>query len=203
MVPSENLKNTYGEPLYPGDNPNSVQDIEADTALKLNLVVGHEQLITKLAKSPLLETYNYYLSLPKASGMPKRSSFNPTALSGKHLPNITLLEAVNCENRELDFRFRVFGTALAAVLGADMTGRHLSEYPGKNRTARNFAIMKAVLECKQPISTLGQVISRNGKPIQGETLVMPFGEKGKVTHILLELQYENPNKWSRSSVQQA
>lgn len=201
MAPSDKLNNTYGIAMYPGDNPNSLQDIDLNQTEDLDLVVGQTELLAKLKKSPLLETYEYYNSLPKQSDMPLRSAFNPTALSAKHLPNLALLERIIDKDGRTDFRFRVFGTALAAILGTDMTGKNVSEYPGKNRTARNFTILNAVRDYRQPISTYGQVISRNGVPILGDTLVLPFGEDSVVSHVLLELHYGNPSRWARSSIQ--
>ena len=162
-----------------------------DSGAPLNLLIGKEEIGKGLLSSDLRKTVDYYYTLlENADGLPRRSAFNPAALP-QHLPNMFLVEVVPAPDGSPDYRYRVFGTGLALLFGAEMTGKLVSEYPGANRAQRSRHILDRALAAKCPIRTAGEFLSKNGLPVFGESIVLPFGEGDKVTHLLADLDYDS------------
>ncbi len=189
MVPGDTSDSNLGSSFSPDHSVEGLEDLpSADAAM--NLLVGEEAINAGLKSVPLKEMFAYYLSLRDGdSPLPTRASFSPAALP-RHLPNIFLVELEIQDSGEVDYRYRVFGTGLAILFGVEMTGKLVSEFPGVNRAKRSARILDRVADLKRPVRTAGNFVSRNGMPIFGESIVMPFGEDGEVTHLLADLDYD-------------
>ncbi|NVJ97798.1 MAG: PAS domain-containing protein [Alphaproteobacteria bacterium] len=172
--------------LGSGDGLEDIPSADAD----MQLLLGEDAIKAGLRSSQLREMFEYYLSLREGGQhLPPRSRFNP-AEKPRHLPNIFLVEREVQPDGSIDYRYRVYGTGLTVLFGAEMTGKLVSEFPGKNRAARSRKIMDQVVALKRPVRTAGNFVTRNGMPVFGESLVMPFGENGAVTHLLADLDYD-------------
>jgi|GEM_PF-1939981 len=164
----------------------SLESANAD----MQLLVGESSIRAGLRSAELRDMFEHYLSLRPAKGvMPFRDAFNPAALP-RHLPNIFLVEVELQADGKPDYRYRVFGTALSVLFGAEMTGKLVSDFPDPNRAARSRRILDHVALLRRPVRTAGNFVSKNGMSVFGESIVLPFGEDGKVTHILADLDYD-------------
>lgn len=164
----------------------SLESANAD----MQLLVGESSIRAGVRSADLRDMFDHYLSLRPAKGvMPPREAFNPAALP-RHLPNIFLVEVELQDDGKPDYRYRVFGTALSVLFGAEMTGKLVSEFPDTNRAERSRRILDHVALLRRPVRTAGNFVSKNGMSVFGESIVLPFGEDGKVTHILADLDYD-------------
>lgn len=188
MVPG-NMKRSSLELSAGIDQGGSLQDLASADA-HMELLVGEAAIRDGLQSTHLLEMFDYYTSLQKAAnGMPPRVMFNP-AEKPRHLPNIFMVELERQPDGSADYRYRVFGTGLAVLFGCEMTGKLVSEFPAQNRAQRTRRILDRVVELREPLRTAGHFMSRNGMPIFGESVALPFGEGGHVTHVLADLDYD-------------
>lgn len=189
MVPGDKLGSSIGTSFNPIDRSDRLEDLpSADT--EMHLLVGEAAILAGVRSPHLKEMFDYYLSLrPDEGGMPLRERFSPAELP-RHLPNIFLVETVTVDDGAVDYRYSVFGTALALLFGTEMTGKLVSEYPGENRAERSRKILDHVSTLKRPVRTAGNFTSKNGMLVFGESIVMPFGKDGVVTHILADLDYD-------------
>ena len=90
---------------------------------------------SEMGAPPLAALLEYWLSLRKGDDLPPADSIDPLCMR-RALGYVLLVDAVD-EGR--DFRYRLFGSAVAAVSGFDMTGRLLSEH-GASAYLREFAL---------------------------------------------------------------
>jgi len=156
----------------------------------MQLLVGEDSMRAGIRSAQLREMFDHYISLrPEKGKMPPRDSFSPAALP-RHLPNIFLVEVEPQEDGVPDYRYRVFGTALSVLFGAEMTGKLVSEFTDHNRAERSRRILDHVALLRRPVRTAGNFVSKNGMSVFGESIVLPFGEEGRVTHILADLDYD-------------
>ena len=188
MVPG-NMKRSSLELSAGIGQSESLEDLSSAED-QMELLVGEIAIREGLQSVHLLDMFNYYISLQKeAGGMPPRAMFNP-AEKPRHLPNIFMVEHERQPDGSSDYRYRVFGTGLAVLFGCEMTGKLVSEFPARNRALRTRKILDRVAELREPLRTAGHFMSRNGMPIFGESVALPFGENGRVTHILADLDYD-------------
>ncbi len=175
--------------LNPFSPPDQLEDIlVSDDAL--NLIVGREGLQRGVESEQLQEAMRHYFGLQDAcGGLPPRYVFDPAALP-RHLPSIFLVEQEPHPQYGHDYRYRVFGTALTVMFGENMTGKLVSDFHAPRRALRTRRILDIACEKKQVFRSAGTFITRNGLPVSGEALIMPFGEDNRVTHILACLDYD-------------
>jgi hypothetical protein len=156
----------------------------------LSLLTGLEAVRQNLASDRLCEMLKFYETLwTAANGMPPISMYEMAALP-EHLPTLAIIEPEYVADAVFDYRYRMFGTALSLMFGEEMTGRRVSDFSDSSRVARARYIYDAVLSKRQPLLSVGDFDSRNGVPVSGEALALPFGKNGRVTHILVEMDYD-------------
>ncbi len=68
--------------------------------------------------------YSYWVAARGEKFMPSRADIDPVTMPRQLLSNIVLLDVLD---NPLGFRYRVMGTAVAAMIGADWTGRRVDE----------------------------------------------------------------------------
>lgn len=74
----------------------------------------------------LLPLYLYWITARGEKLMPSRSDIDPVVMPRQLLPNVVLVDVLDTPLR---FRYRVMGTAIADMLGADWTGKFVDEVP--------------------------------------------------------------------------
>jgi hypothetical protein len=71
--------------------------------------------------------HDYWLGKCKSGQLPARTDIDPLELPRDLLPGIALLEVEAQPDKTHRYRIRLFGSALAAMTGADETGRYYDE----------------------------------------------------------------------------
>ncbi|WP_119165687.1 PAS domain-containing protein [Algihabitans albus] len=85
----------------------------------------------RIEEQPLSELYAYWSKRKRAGNLPRREDIDPVDIP-RLLGNLMLLDVHRGREDTHRFRFRLVGTAICDIAGADLTGRWLDElfYPG-------------------------------------------------------------------------
>jgi hypothetical protein len=117
----------------------------------------------------------------RGSLLPGRSEFD--VVDFKYI--LGRLNLVQVHQDPLRFRYRVHGTECARLLGYDMTGKFVDQYPDpvySTRVRRNFS---SVVESPQPRCDLGKREVVDGRIIHFEALILPLAEDGETVDMLM------------------
>ncbi|MCK0068089.1 MULTISPECIES: hypothetical protein [Kordiimonas] len=112
-----------------------------------------------LPESSLHFEFADYLASIAEQGMIQRSSFDPSAIPPEILPNLMIWDVFPPEVRtglsDIDFRFRLMGSGLVSMLGFEMTGKLLTEFP--------------LLVCKEYLRDNALLAEKHSKPVFSHT----------------------------------
>jgi len=101
-----------------------------------------------MAAPPLAALVEYWTALRVNGALPLADRIDPLEMR-RALGYVMLVDVI--ENGE-DFRYRLFGSAVAAVSGFDMTGRRLSEHAASAYLLEfSLALYRAALQRKEPV----------------------------------------------------
>lgn len=101
-----------------------------------------------MVAEPLRALLDYWSTLCRAEALPRAELIDPLAMR-RALGYVMLVDVV--ENGR-DFRYRLFGSAIAAVSGFDMTGRLLSEHRASPYIREfSMALYRAAMQRRQAV----------------------------------------------------
>lgn len=96
---------------------------------------------------PLAALIEYWLSLRADDALPRADKIDPLGMR-RALGYVMLVDAI--ENGR-DFHYRLYGSAVAAVSGFDMTGRLLSDHAASSYIVEfSLALYRATIQRRQP-----------------------------------------------------
>jgi hypothetical protein len=135
-----------------------------------------------LVPSQLHFLHDYWTTLAAGRPMPFTSDIDPLAMKPA-LGYIMLLDVIDGGR---DFRYRLYGSRIAAVSGFDVTGRLVSEHPASSYMVQlTMAIYRAVVLRGEPVCT------EHGPPATLHTaawhrLVLPLADQsGAIARLLV------------------
>lgn len=112
---------------------------------------------------------------------PPKSAIDPSELRNL-LPNILLIEVVGDPPR---FRARLFGSALVAAYGEEVTGKFGEEVDlDEVRTELMSFVERSAAECK-PQYLRAAFTKHNGRHLQYEQILLPLSDDGTKVNMLL------------------
>jgi hypothetical protein len=122
-----------------------------------------------------LALYQYWRKKAGDRLMPKRSDLDPTEISPRLLPGITLVDVVGDDRR---YVYRLVGTADVQVRGLDPTGKSVIDgFFGP--TAENaLQCYDKVVATKAPFLDPVPFTASNGRYATEETIFLPLSEDG-------------------------
>lgn len=126
--------------------------------------------------SPLPAVRSYWSKLGEKGSLPSRQHIDPTELSSSVLPHIVIIDIDETPHRR--FRYRLVGTAVTGVFGADYTGSYMDELGLGDVFARIQAFYSLVCNDPQPALLNGYYETRSGLNFNVSPLVMPLSEDG-------------------------
>ena len=135
-----------------------------------------EHLETLSPNSPIRDAYNYWLSLSNNGRVPTRQSIDPTAISVETVPHIVLIDVEY--GPEQRFRYRLVGTGVTRIFGADYTGNYLDEMDQGQVFGRIQAFYSLVCKDQQPSMLYGSYLAKSGIAFDVARLVMPLSDDG-------------------------
>jgi hypothetical protein len=121
-----------------------------------------------------LDLYRYWLAKRGGSAMPARRDINPGDIPTL-LPYLTIVDRFDGQ-----FRYRLFGTRVAELVGRDLTGRFVGSYVGSapESAAGAQAIYKCAFERAHPIFATGKFKIKSGATHNMAQLTLPLSDDG-------------------------
>lgn len=135
-----------------------------------------EHLETLPSNSPVRVAHDYWQTLTSNGHAPTRQSIDPTAVSAETLPHIVLIDVEH--GPELRFRYRLVGTGVTRIFGADYTGNYLDEMEQGQVFGRIQAFYSLVCEDMRPSMLYGSYVAKSGIAFDVARLVMPLSDDG-------------------------
>ncbi len=136
--------------------------------------------------------YEYWLSLrPAPDLLPGRQHVDPVDIPGL-LPNIWLIDI---EGPPRIYRYRLVGTAIAAAMRGDCTGKTLQELMEGKPLADTLERMDRIVETGQPDRRVGPpLVKVENRFDRIERIYLPLARNGEVIDMMLGCaQYEPSN----------
>jgi hypothetical protein len=97
------------------------------------------------------------------------------------------------DGAEPRYRIRYQGRRLTEVYGADCTGKLLDEVQPPHAYETTRAIYRQALASAQPLYTIAQMHDAEGRQVEHERLILPFGNDGStVTRFFTMLEIVSP-----------
>lgn len=128
--------------------------------------------------APLWRAHAYWQNLNARGTLPARRDIDPTEVGGETLPHIVLIDIEEEPIRR--FRYRLVGTSVAKIFGADYTGKYLDEMS----LGKVFDRVKALygLVCAEPrpaLLTGSYGVKSSGTTFHVARMAMPLSDDGK------------------------
>lgn len=161
-------------------------DIGSDILAQTALFIGKQAIKEQLTSKKLLQRLEDYNAIASNGALPENADTLLQTLPAHHLSASSLLEKQNDPAGNSDYRYKMFGAEAAELLGADMTGKSIRDYPGHNRSTRNFIVMSKLLEHRTPLAVIGEVSRLDGSPVALEALILPFEVNGIIQQVFVE-----------------
>jgi hypothetical protein len=134
----------------------------------------------------LCRLWAYWRQQRGEKSMPARADIDPIDIP-KILPHLQLIEAVGGR-----FRFRVTGTAIVAVYGAELTGTFVDDFLPPDRSAIATGHFKMVQDAQMPLVVRNTYERAGGALFVATRLILPLWTGGAtpVGIILMGATYE-------------
>ena len=142
-----------------------IRNITADTPMSENFAI----------------CFAHWDSLPKTSGLPRYSDFRLDRLSPQLLPWSIVVDVLQ---DPIDYRFRFWGTERTKLIGAEMTGKNLSDIENRNMREGNRMEYDAICREGLPMLCDTPIVTPTGRRLSHVSMRLPFGDdEGRVTHV--------------------
>ena len=116
--------------------------------------------------------------------LPGRQHIDPADLPARHLAQLLLLDVVPAAPRR--FRFRVAGTAFAAIIGRDATGLHYDELGGTpDRVAPVAEALDLIVDHGRPVFVEGPLTLPSDDFFWVKRLGLPLARDGRNVDMVL------------------
>lgn len=115
--------------------------------------------------------------------LPGRQHIDPADLPARYLAQLLLLDVVPATPRR--FRFRVAGTAFAAIIGRDVTGLHYDEIGTPDRSIA--AALDLIVDHGRPVFVEGALTLPSDDFFWVKRLGLPLARNGRNVDMVLAL----------------
>jgi hypothetical protein len=121
-----------------------------------------------------------------ARRLPSRSDFRPEAVQYL-LGHLFLLDVVMADAGPR-FRYRLFGSAVTAYRGFDLTGRFLDQHPDPDFAGRAQQAYLQAVQQRLPLWASVSGITASGLSANFEGLILPLAQDGETPDMVLSAQ---------------
>jgi hypothetical protein len=131
----------------------------------------------------LRQLHAYWQSKKGTQIAPSRSAILPEEIVA-HLPHVALVDVIG---DPLRFRFRLFGSALVAAYGQDLTGKFLDEIDFGAWSISEIAARatKVVRDCKMHVGRMRFTKKGDNRRIEYERILLPLSNDGSTVSMIL------------------
>ena len=131
----------------------------------------------------LLRLRDLWATRRQGESLPLRASFSPRDLK-PWLANIALLDL-----KARRFRVRLMGTSFVSILGADLTGRWLDEWPGSHPHPEAGVLLRDCLDTGAPVFAHAACAREAGASIVSHWLFLPCASVAHAADTVLAALY--------------
>jgi len=135
------------------------------------------------------ELLAYWQSKSRTGLLPGRRDIDPAELQPRHLSQLLLLEVVEAVVPRLRrrYRFRVAGTAFAAIAGHDVTGLYYDEIGAPERSVPVIRALDLIVERKAPVFLSGRLSVPSEDYVWVKRLGLPLAHDGHSVDMILAI----------------
>jgi len=132
---------------------------------------------------------NYWNITRKDQDMPEFSKFNSSAIDDIWQQCVLFTVQPTVDGKVPTLSFYKVGDKVRTVYGQDVVGQMFN--PNQNHFQAAAIVRKAteLLDNPSPVVDMGQFINADSKVVKYRSCLLPFGRKGKVTHIVAGLSW--------------
>lgn len=130
---------------------------------------------------------SYWEKLKKEEEMPSFQTFNPSIIDD--VWDYCMLLAVNDNSQNASYSYSRLGEKVRSLYDNDVSGQ---AFRPTQKTSQSANIVKRVgelIEKHEPLYDNGQFISPRNKMVKFRSCMLPFGQNGSVTHIIVGLSW--------------
>jgi len=140
-------------------------------------------------KPPLRRLHDYWQGKRKPGALPGRRDIDPIEIP-QLMPQIALVDVLR---EPLDYRYRLFGTRLVEVMGAERTGKRMREVMSPPAVAASERLIAGLIETREPLAFTGRLFWLDKDYVAFETLVLPLAGDGETVDMaLMGLEFGQP-----------
>ncbi len=148
---------------------------------------------TLAADSVLSALYGYWCRQRGAKPFPDRADISPLDLGPRLLPHIGLLELA--PEALSESRIRLIGTALVDEVGADLTGKKLTDYVSGDYLAAIVSLLDDMLRHRAPVFSEGGFRWHEERAVMTRRLYLPLSQGGEAPSLMLWGQtFQRPDR---------
>ncbi len=142
---------------------------------------------SQLSAPRLRQAFAYWQGKRAGRAMPSRRDIDPVEMP-QLLPYVMLIDVLP---EPLDFRYRLIGTEVRAIVARDYTGLRFSEVPGKGKDSVVWGNCEEVVRRKAPLSRSPPYVGPEPHLTRCENVLLPLSEDDReVSMILLVISFE-------------
>ncbi len=130
---------------------------------------------------------HYWERLKKEDEMPSFQKFNPGAIDD--VWDYCMLLAVNDNDQQTSYAYSSMGSKVKSLYGADVSGQPFNPRQKASQTAQIVKRVGEILQQHVPVYDNGQFVNNRHKIVKFRSCMLPFGQNGSVTHIVVGLSW--------------
>ncbi len=131
--------------------------------------------------SGFADCFAYWAQLPTTDGLPAYTDFQLDRLNPRLVPWSVVVDVMR---EPTDYRFRFWGTERAKLIGAEMTGKNLSDIADRNMRDGNRMEYDTICRERVPMLCDTPIATSSGRRLSHESIRLPFGgEDGNVSQV--------------------
>ena len=148
--------------------------------------------LAEIAADPKLgPIFEYWRGKCRDSGLPQPSDIDPAGIPPSILPYLTLLDVIDGGRT---FRVRLVGTASAAAVGGDYTGRYLDETMSGDVLEAALDRYRAATVQRRPVLGHADYVMVGGDRVRNLLMTLPLSTDGAIVDRLLGV-YSPRSDW--------
>lgn len=129
-------------------------------------------------------------TLPGAP-IPAKSALKPENLPSALLPHLVILDVIDLDGSERDYRWRIFGSLHEAEFGANLTGVALSDLLGENPSAKDLkVVLDAAVARAGPLFFRLAYLSKGRLNRHASGVALPLADDdNRMQHLLIAVDW--------------
>lgn len=130
---------------------------------------------------------NYWTMLKKEEAMPPFQKFNSGAIDD--VWDHCILLAVNDNSENASYTYYQMGQKVKSLYQKDVTGQPVNPRQRADRSAGIIRRVGEVIKNPEPFYDGGQFVNASNKVVKFRSCMLPFGQNGQVTHVIVGLSW--------------